>query len=87
MNEKVFIARKAAQLFAIVAVIDFPKKWNSFFQDIIQTCKWNDSNADFYLKILLAIDTEVVDREIPHTLEVLVLVRGYHNLCFFLLTF
>jgi exportin-T len=70
MNEKVFISRKAAQIFALVAVIDFPNKWKTFFQDLIETCKWNDLNADFYLKVLLAIDTEVVDREIPHTLEV-----------------
>lgn len=69
MNEKVFISRKAAQIFALVAVIDFPNKWKTFFQDLIETCKWNDLNADFYLKVLLAIDTEVVDREIPHTLE------------------
>jgi exportin-T len=70
MNEKMFINRKAAQLFALVGVIDFPAKWKSFFNDLIETCKWNEFNADFYLKVLLAIDMEVVDREIPHTLEV-----------------
>jgi exportin-T len=70
MNQKTFILRKAAQLFALVAVIDFPINWKSFFNDLIATCKWSDANADFYLKILLAIDQEVVDREIPHTTEV-----------------
>ena len=70
MNEKSFILRKAAQLFALVAVIDFPLRWKTFFSDLIATCKWSDANVDFYLKVLLAIDIEVVDREIPHTLEV-----------------
>jgi exportin-T len=70
MNQKAFILRKAAQLFALVAVIDFPHNWKTFFHDLIATCKWSDANANFYLEILLAIDSEVVDREIPHTTEV-----------------
>lgn len=70
MNEKVFIQRKAAQIFALIAVIDFPTRWKTFFHDLLLTSKWNEMNADFYLKILLAIDVEIVDREIPHTFEV-----------------
>jgi exportin-T len=70
MNQKPYMLRKAAQLFALVAVIDFPTNWKTFFNDLIATCKWSDANADFYLKVLIAIDLEIVDREIPHTAEV-----------------
>ena len=71
MGEKSFIARKAAQIFGLVAVVDFPMRWKSFFEDLMVTCSWSEANADFYLKVLLAIDAEIVDREIPHTPEVL----------------
>jgi exportin-T len=68
-NEKNFITRKAAQLFALVSLIDFPNRWPSFFNDLMVTCSWSIGNADFYLKTLLAIDCEIVDRELPRTPE------------------
>lgn len=68
-NEKNFITRKAAQLFALVSLIDFPVKWPTFFNDLMATSQWSIGNADFYLKVLLAIDSEIVDREIPRTPE------------------
>ena len=33
--------------------------------------------VDFYLRILLAIDSEAVDRDIPHTAEVVTVILSY----------
>jgi exportin-T len=68
-SEKNFLTKKAAQLFALVSLIDFPSRWATFFADLIVTCQWSVGNADFYLKCLMAIDSEIVDREIPRTPE------------------
>ena len=68
-NEKNFITKKAAQLFALVSLVDFPIKWPTFFNDLMSTCQWSIGNADFYLKVLLAVDSEIVDREIPRTAD------------------
>ena len=78
-NEKNYLTRKAAQLFALVSLIDFPHKWPSFFNDIMATCQWSIGNADFYLKVLLAIDSEIVDREIPRTPEETNLITFYKD--------
>lgn len=78
-NEKNFLTRKAAQLFALVSLIDFPTKWPTFFNDLMSTCKWSSGNSDFYLKVLLAIDCEIVDREIPRTPEENNLITFYKD--------
>jgi exportin-T len=78
-NEKNFLTKKAAQLFALVSLIDFPNRWPSFFADLIATCQWSIGNADFYLKLLMAIDCEVVDREIPRTQEEANLISFYKD--------
>ena len=79
VNEKNFLTRKAAQLFALVSLIDFPSKWPTFFNDLMQTFRWSLGNADFYLKVLLAIDCEIVDREIPRTPEENNLITFYKD--------
>ncbi len=78
-NEKNFITRKAAQLFALVSLIDFPNKWTSFFNDLMGTSLWSDGNADFYLKVLIAIDSEIVDRELPRTKEEMNVITFYKD--------
>lgn len=78
-NEKNFLTRKAAQLFALVSLIDFPHRWPSFFNDLMVTSQWSVGNADFYLKCLMAIHSEIVDREIPHTPEELNLITFYKD--------
>jgi exportin-T len=78
-NEKNYLTRKAAQLFALVSLIDFPNKWPSFFNDLMITCQWSTGNADFYLKVLLAIDSEIVDREIPRTPDETSLITFYKD--------
>jgi exportin-T len=78
-NEKNFLTKKAAQLFAIVSLIDFPTRWPTFFNDLMVTSLWSIGNADFYLKVLLAIDSEIVDREIPRTVEESNLITFYKD--------
>lgn len=69
MHDKIFIRNKAAQLFALVFVCDYPKRWPSFFTDLLQTLSLGPRAVDLYLRVLLAIDSEVVDREIVHSKE------------------
>ncbi|XP_065889699.1 exportin-T-like isoform X2 [Dysidea avara] len=68
--EKNFVKNKMAQLYAMVCVIDYPSRWGSFFSDLL-TCVSSGNLAviDLYLRVLLAIDTEVVDRDFIHTPE------------------
>lgn len=69
VQDKVFIRNKAAQIFALVFVCDYPKRWPNFFTDLLQTLALGPRAIDLYLRVLLAIDSEVVDREILHSKE------------------
>jgi exportin-T len=52
-----------------VFVCDYPKRWPNFFTDLLQTLSLGPHAIDLYLRVLLAIDSEVVDREILHSKE------------------
>ncbi|KAG9490373.1 hypothetical protein GDO78_005967 [Eleutherodactylus coqui] len=67
--EKTFIRNKAAQVFALVFVTEYLTKWPKFFFDILSVVGLNPRGVDLYLRILMAIDAEVVDRDIIHTPE------------------
>ncbi|XP_043943980.1 exportin-T [Protopterus annectens] len=67
--EKAFIRNKASQVFALLFVAEYLTKWLSFFFDILSIVCLNPQGVDLYLRILMAIDAEVVDREIVHTPE------------------
>ncbi|XP_064417764.1 exportin-T isoform X1 [Latimeria chalumnae] len=67
--EKTFIRNKAAQVFALVFVTEYLTKWPRFFFDILSVIGLNPQGVDLYLRILMAIDAEVVDRDIGHTPE------------------
>ncbi|XP_073507806.1 exportin-T [Phyllobates terribilis] len=67
--EKTFIRNKAAQVFALVFVTEFLTKWPKFFFDILSVVGVNPRGVDLYLRVLMAIDAEVVDRDIIHTPE------------------
>ncbi|OCT87510.1 exportin-T isoform X2 [Xenopus laevis] len=67
--EKTFIRNKAAQVFALVFVIEYHTKWPKFFFDILSVVGLNPRGVDLYLRILMAIDAEVVDRDVIHTAE------------------
>lgn len=68
-EEKSFVRNKAAQLFSLMFIHDYPHKWPTFFTDLLQMLQVGEAAVDMYLRVLLAIDTEVVDREIIHTQE------------------
>ncbi|XP_065576807.1 exportin-T-like [Artemia franciscana] len=68
-EESSFLRNKAAQVFSLVFIVDFPRRWQSFLVDFLQTLKLGPKAVDFYLRVLKAIDSEVVDREIPHSKE------------------
>ncbi|GMT24380.1 hypothetical protein PFISCL1PPCAC_15677 [Pristionchus fissidentatus] len=66
-----FLINKMAQIFALVFAVDFPVRWPNFMQEVFLNGGLEDTRAiQFYLKSLLAIDSEVVDREIQRAAEV-----------------
>ncbi|XP_040200029.1 exportin-T [Rana temporaria] len=67
--EKTFIRNKAAQVFALVFVTEYLSTWPKFIFDILSVVGLNPRGVDLYLRVLLAIDAEVVDRDIIHTPE------------------
>jgi len=67
-KDKTFICNKAAQMFALVFVVDYPSRWPTFFSDLLTVAGSRGAPAVWiYLRVLMAIDTEVVDRDIAHT--------------------
>ncbi|CAL4069597.1 unnamed protein product, partial [Meganyctiphanes norvegica] len=66
-QEKVFIRNKSAQLLSLVFVVDYPVRWPTFMTDLLSLLQLGPQAVDLFLKILLAIDVEVVDREVMHT--------------------
>lgn len=70
-NERPFIKNKAAQIFSLAFVCDYPHVWPQFFDDLLRFLQLGDRAVDMYLRVLKAIDSEVVDREIVHTQQVL----------------
>ena len=67
---KSFIRNKAAQLFSLAFVADFPSRWPTFVNDLLGSLSAGEAAVDIYLRIMMAIDSEVVAREIAHTQEV-----------------
>lgn len=68
--EKTFIRNKAAQVFALTFVMEYLTVWPEFFFDVLSLVGLNPHGVDVYLRTLMAIDGEVVDRDIMHTPEV-----------------
>lgn len=65
-----FIKNKMAQIYALVFVVDYPSKWPHFFATLLECVQsahiWS---VDLYLRVLLAIDSELVDRQVVHCQE------------------
>ncbi|XP_041348237.1 LOW QUALITY PROTEIN: exportin-T-like [Gigantopelta aegis] len=68
-SNKSFIRNKVAQIVSLAFIVDYPYRWSSFFSDVLSTLNLGPLAVDMYLRILLAIDEEVVDREIVHSPE------------------
>ncbi|XP_047735709.1 exportin-T [Hyalella azteca] len=62
-QEKVFIRNKTAQVLALVFVVDYDVRWPTYINDLLALLQLGPQAADLYLKILQAIDSEVVDRD------------------------
>ncbi|XP_029351358.1 exportin-T isoform X2 [Echeneis naucrates] len=67
--EKPFIRNKAAQVLALTFIMEYLTMWPKFFFDILTLVGLNPHGVDIYLRTLMAIDAEVVDRDILHTPE------------------
>ncbi|XP_043086682.1 exportin-T [Puntigrus tetrazona] len=67
--EKPFIRNKAAQVLALTFVMEYLTLWPKFFFDILNLVGLNPNGVDIYLRTLMAIDAEVVDRDILHSPE------------------
>ncbi|GLH14133.1 Uncharacterized protein GBIM_18537 [Gryllus bimaculatus] len=67
VSDAVFVKNKAAQIFALAFVHDFPHRWPTFFSDLIETLSLGPKAVDHFLRVLSAIDTEIADREMPYT--------------------
>ncbi|KAL3204513.1 hypothetical protein MRX96_011519 [Rhipicephalus microplus] len=65
--EKVFIRNKVAQLVCWVFLWDYPARWPTFFTDILQTLSLGPPAVDAFLRVVLAINGEIADCEIPRT--------------------
>ncbi|XP_057296563.1 exportin-T-like [Hydractinia symbiolongicarpus] len=68
-EHKVFIRNKTAQLFCLLFIQEYPEKWSSFFNEMLSLLEGGPLAVDGYLRVLVAIDEEVVARHIPHTQE------------------
>lgn len=67
--EKPFIRNKAAQVFALTFLREYLTHWPKFFFDILALVGLNPNGVDVYLRTLMAIDAEVVNRDIVHSPE------------------
>lgn len=68
-QDRNFLRNKVAQITSLGFVTDYPHRWPSFFTDLIGILSPSAKAVDIYLRVLLSVDSEVVDREIVHTFE------------------
>ncbi|XP_035825468.1 exportin-T isoform X2 [Aplysia californica] len=68
-QSKPFLRNKLAQVVSLAFVVDYPQHWPNFFNDTLVTLTHGPLAVDMYLRVLMAIDGEVVDRDIAHTAE------------------
>ena len=66
-QDKSFLRNKLSQIISLAFVVDYPRRWPSFFTDLLQTLGQGHLAVDMYLRTLQQIDSEVVDRDIVHT--------------------
>ena len=69
-QDKSFLKNKISQIISLAFVVDYPSRWSSFFSDLLQTLNMGSLAVNMFLRVLLAIDSDVVDRDIVHTPQV-----------------
>uniref|UniRef100_UPI00358ECFAC exportin-T isoform X8 n=1 Tax=Myxine glutinosa TaxID=7769 RepID=UPI00358ECFAC len=67
--EPTFIRNKATQVMALLFVAEFPEVGPSLLDDVLRVVGLCPAGVDLYLRLLLAIDGEVVDRDVLHTAQ------------------
>ncbi|KHN82419.1 Exportin-T [Toxocara canis] len=65
-----YLSNKMAQLFALVFAADFPVRWPQYMHEVFLQRLDSPAVVLFFLRTLMAIDSEVVNREIQRTKEV-----------------
>ena len=65
--EKGYILNKGTQVITLIFVNDYPEKWSSFFSDILSILQLGAAATDIFLRILKAIDQEVINREVQQS--------------------
>ncbi|XP_057710617.1 exportin-T isoform X2 [Corythoichthys intestinalis] len=68
--EKIFVRNKAAQVLALTFVAEYPALWPEFFFDVLALVGLNPRGVDIYLRTLMAVDGEIVDRDVARAPEV-----------------
>ncbi|CAL8134628.1 unnamed protein product [Orchesella dallaii] len=66
---EVYVSNKVAQISALVYVQDYPSRWPEYFDDLIAICDNCGTFLDHFLLVLLAIDGEIADRDIPRSAQ------------------
>ena len=56
---KTYLRNKAAQVFSLVFVTDFPDRWPTFLLDLLALSQLGPPAVDAFLRTLLQIDQEV----------------------------
>lgn len=69
-SEKSFIINKVAQLLTCACMVDYPRRWPSFFDDLVDSLPLGPAAVSLCLRVLTVVDGEVVDRDIAHTEQV-----------------
>ncbi|KAJ1352289.1 hypothetical protein KIN20_008590 [Parelaphostrongylus tenuis] len=69
-DQPTFLVNKMAHIFSLVFAADFPDRWPTFMDDLFLSRGLDSVTlVVFYLKTLLAIDSEVVNRDIQRNKE------------------
>ena len=68
-KEAGFLRNKFAQILTLLAKQEYPNGWPSFFTELMATLNYGNASIDLYLRVLLAVDGEVVAREISRSAE------------------
>ncbi|ODM97182.1 Exportin-T [Orchesella cincta] len=64
-----YVSNKVAQISALVYVQDYPTRWPKYFDDLIAICDNCGTFLNHFLLVLLAIDGEIADRDIPRSAQ------------------
>uniref|UniRef100_A0A8C4Q9J9 Exportin-T n=1 Tax=Eptatretus burgeri TaxID=7764 RepID=A0A8C4Q9J9_EPTBU len=67
--EPKFVRNKATQVMALLFLAEFPEVGPSLLDEVLRIVGLSPAGVDLYLRLLLAIDGELVDRDVLHTAQ------------------